>query len=370
MMRSIVLSLLATCATLACATAAAADAAPVPGTSPQVIPRFTAVDIGNLGGLGGTLPYGMDDLGRIVGNSVTADGGQHGFVTGPEGVGMIDICPTKNYCGARGINDHGEVVGFQAPRTPGYWAEGIVVRADGTHYLHLSTLYKGGTISPAAVNRTGQIAGYVGHADPKSVHAIVTTPNGIAHDFTDLGSLGTGAGDISWATAINTAGMVVGATGVGKSRNPTHAFVVEGVEGGMVDLGTLGGDNSIAYGVSNDGWIVGTSETPGNAANHAFIDRFGAHGFVDIGTLGGGDYSAAISVNSRGHAVGFSSLAGWECDHAFIYDATTARLVDLNALVDLPKGVVLWGAIAINEKDQIAAYDGTEHAYLLTPIRP
>ena len=53
--------------------------------------------------------------------------------------------------------------------------------------------------------------------------------------------------------------------------------------------------------------------------------------------------------------------------HAFLYDIDGARLVDVNKLVDLPRGLVLTQAAAINARDQIAANGSNGHAFLLTP---
>ena len=41
--------------------------------------------------------------------------------------------------------------------------------------------------------------------------------------------------------------------------------------GGMVDLGTLGGTTSVAYGVNKLGQVVGQAALPNNTASHAFL---------------------------------------------------------------------------------------------------
>ncbi len=74
----------------------------------------------------------------------------------------------------------------------------------------------------------------------------------------------------------------------------------------MIDLGTLGGTESEAYGVS-DGQVVGGSSIAGNAAYHAF-SWTPVGGMIDLGTLGmlGGESSAATGV-SNGQVVGWSA---------------------------------------------------------------
>ena len=71
----------------------------------------------------------------------------------------------------------------------------------------------------------------------------------------------------------------------------------------MVDLGTLGGTNSAAFGINDRGQIVGQSQT-GAGADRAFLWTV-KEGMVDLGTLGGGS-SVAFGINNRGQIVGES----------------------------------------------------------------
>jgi probable HAF family extracellular repeat protein len=76
----------------------------------------------------------------------------------------------------------------------------------------------------------------------------------------------------------------------------------------MIDLGTLGGSTSIAYGVSNDGTIVVGTSTNGSNVSRAFRWT-DAGGMTDIGTLGGntaeayrisGDGSTIVGISETG----------------------------------------------------------------------
>jgi probable HAF family extracellular repeat protein len=85
----------------------------------------------------------------------------------------------------------------------------------------------------------------------------------------------------------------------------------------MEDLGTLGGKNSRAYGVSDDGVVVGQSDTFGNTARHACAWFHGK--VVDLGTLGG-ERSFAMAINAAGLIAGGSNLVvGGKQFHACLF---------------------------------------------------
>jgi probable HAF family extracellular repeat protein len=73
-----------------------------------------------------------------------------------------------------------------------------------------------------------------------------------------------------------------------------------------VDLGTLGGSQSLAYAIHDSGQVVGSSTLSGNVTSHAFLWT-GVGGMVDLGSLGG--HSGARGVTASGQVVGTSELA-------------------------------------------------------------
>jgi probable HAF family extracellular repeat protein len=90
----------------------------------------------------------------------------------------------------------------------------------------------------------------------------------------------------------------------------------------------------------------------------------------DLGTLGG-EYSVAEGINNAGQVVGMSFSATGD-ERAFLFNGNT--MIDLNTLIDPPSsGYTLEEARAINDNGQIVGYGYNysthqEDAYLLTPV--
>ena len=92
----------------------------------------------------------------------------------------------------------------------------------------------------------------------------------------------------------------------------------------MTDLGTLGGTQSVAYGINDSGTIVGLGFTP--TAFHAF--SYSNRTIADLGALGELN-SAALSINSSGVIVGYLITNGG-IEQAFSYNNGT--MTSLGAL--------------------------------------
>jgi probable HAF family extracellular repeat protein len=336
---------------------------------------------------------------------------------------LSSLPPPANVSGAYvvgyGLNKTGEVVGNVGGLIG--IAQQAFVYNQGSSQL-LPSLYQSGLFNAAtAINLNGVIAGESQNsfAQPNAV----SWQNG---SITDLGSLYyyTGVGSpapaaYSSAAAINLKGDAVGVSlGVagGSTTTDTHAALFSG--GTVVDLGTLGGNNSEALGINDSGVIVGDATIQGGSPSHAFwydgtlhdlgvlpngngssataINASGtivgwstttnggfAHAVVwtkagtgnyaiqDLGTLGplAGNYSRANAINSSGQIVGITATPQ-NGETAFIY--RNGVMTDLNSLLPAGSSVTLHEATAINDSGQILAYSlnaatNVSTTYLLTP---
>ncbi len=279
-------------------------------------------DLGSLGGgdAYASFAWAVNDSGQVVGTSATyGNDADHAFLYSDGIMRDISVLGHDQWDGysiAKGINNLGQVVGTTQTLSPSFSSPAFLYSAGTTYNLGTLVSPPGVFDSNAqgdAINNSGQIVG--------------------------------------WSTAPGGIGAFLYSNGV------------------MTELGSFGGNYSEALGISNNGIIVGDSETPA-MASHAFLYCDGQ--MRDIATRGVN--SIAYGVNDFGQAVGYyaTSLAfTWSNERAFVFDAATG-MVDLNSLVDLPAGWTLIRANAINDAGQIVGAmtdpNGTEHAYLLAAV--
>jgi probable HAF family extracellular repeat protein len=291
--------------------------------------------------------YDINETGQVVGYAQTPSGLTHAF-----------LFTDKN---GNGGNDPGEMVDL------------------GTLGGTSSTL--GGTLSEAyfseahGINNAGQVVGYAQTPSGLTHAFLYTDTNGNgSNDPGEMIDLGTLGGTLSEAQDINEAGRVVGYARTLSSI--VHAFVYTDKDGDgtsdpgeMVDLGTLGGTSSYAYDINEAGQVVGLADTA-SGVPHAFLytDTNGnglsdPGEMVDLGTLGGTS-SYAYGINEAGQVAGFSYTASGAI-HAFIYtDANGDGTSDPGEMLDLGPG----DAQAINSAGQVVGStqtaSGAAHATL------
>jgi probable HAF family extracellular repeat protein len=215
---------------------------------------------------------------------------------------------------------------------------------------NLGTL--GGTGSVAyAMNSVGAVAGWSYTADG-FLHGVLWSEG----EMIDLGAF-EDFYSYSEARDVNDLNQVVGISLInppgecGGGRN--RAFLWQ--DGGpLIDLGTLGGCDSGAMAINNQGWIIGFSTTTeGQLHGALWVDGQ----IRDLGTLGG-TYSSALGINEAGQVVGLSETATGEF-HAFLW--TRGKMKDLGSLGGLSE------AHSINNRGQVVglyvAADGYTRAF-------
>ena len=332
--------------------------------------QYVINDIGTLGGAP-SLGLAINAAGIVTGVSYLSSGphgGVHAFRYGVGGIVDVGVLPPHNFSWGYGINDNGMIVGGSfvdegGPVAHAFLAEGALALSD------LGTL--GGDFSFAYdINNVMLITGEASN-QAGDTHAFVWSPG----NMRDIGTLA--GGNRSVGRSINERGQVAGESTFGR-RDGTLAFRFTEADG-MVGLGTLaGGLNSSGYGINNSGQVVGESNT--GPILHPFgrvkgFSFFGTHAFLwtegdgmrDLGHLGGGT-SRAIAISNTGQVVGTSNLIDGT-PHAFSW-TSRGGMVDLNTLVPLNSGWVLFEADGVNDKGQITGYglhNGVVHAFRLGP---
>lgn len=170
--------------------------------------------------------------------------------------------------------------------------------------------------------------------------------------ITDLGTLG---GSWSFAEAANDRGQVTGVAlnGIPDPFSmlyqfnwclPFHICPLNGgqsrgfvwdVEGGMQDIGTLGGPDAFPALINQHGQIAGfsyTDSTPdsniGLPTLHPFLWEK-EKGMKDLGSFGGVLAASVNGLNERGEVVGGTDLPGDQQIHPFLWDGE--KLIDLVA---------------------------------------
>jgi probable HAF family extracellular repeat protein len=295
----------------------------------------------------------LSDAGHVVGSSTSTSIKDHAYLWQDGALTDLGTLGEDSFSSsyARGVNDHGRVVGHSSPSSSSEPPHAFVY-LDG-RMTDLGTGYGSGSNSVAYdINNDGLIVGSRSQL-PGPAEAVIWE-NGQIRPLDVLGE----------AYAVNGVGQVVGQA-LPSGGRPQRGFLWEDDANGgsVIDLGGIGGDQapSSAEDINDQGQVVGWSYTSeGNW--HALLWQNGA--MTDLGVLGepddrfGSPYTLAHGINNAGQVVGEARVPDpvlftvW--DRAVLWD--DGNLYDLNDLVaGLPEGVRLGAGRAINNQGAIIA---------------
>jgi probable HAF family extracellular repeat protein len=180
---------------------------------------------------------------------------------------------------------------------------------------------------------------------------------GLTYAIIDLDTLG---GVQSKAYGLNNSGRVVGDSTVTAGTVSANPFAY--TSGVLTNVGTFGGDTGTAFALNQIGYSVGYAATPSND-KHAFIwsDIFNK---LDIGALPGGSFAAAYDINDANQVVGQSEIAPLQ-DRGFLWQKSTGMQT-----ISSFNGTGATAANGINNAGQIVGWSatpaGATHAFLLS----
>ena len=309
---------------------------------------YAVVDLGTLVGGANSDAFGLNDFGRVVGVSSTASAHYHGFFASG---GLTDVPPLPGDLESHALAvNNSDQVAATSYVLGGVQPHGLLWQSGSATNL--------GNIAVQGVNSAGVVVGYLstlqanfGWVD----HAALWQTGSLF----DLGTLG---GHNSYACDIADDGRVVGMSFMPDDTTRRATLWQGGVPH---DLGTLGGIHSHAYDINSALQIVGVADT-GAGQPHACLFVVDANGNVvsrtDLGVLGGG-YSYAYGINADGTVVGTSNAAAFRWE--------SGLLEDLNGLIGADQNWRLDAARRVNDVGQIVGtgqHFGQPRGFLLTPF--
>jgi plastocyanin/uncharacterized membrane protein len=325
----------------------------------------------------GCSPSAINDFGVFAATIPAASNTEQAMTCAAALGECTDTSPAGN-SGAYGINDSGQVVGLAKP--PGSSVAGPAECQLGSTCTWTGLCAKSQKCPDyaRAINATGLTIGQ-GYACQ------------LAGGLCTWDSLGPN----TVASAVNSSGLIVG-----YSVDPTTILAKASVcsykggtcTGGVHVIDTTKGGNSYAEGVNDSNLIAGAFIPKGGNALHAFACGYSpVHGtcpWGELPTLGGTAGTAAYGVNDDGEIVGSSYVTGNGDYHAGYWTVGAVGRVlrfrdcrhhgscpvrDLNKQIPANSGWDLQSASAINNLEQIVGtglYKGVPTGFFLNPTSP
>jgi hypothetical protein len=328
-------------------------------------PQYQIYDIGVIDpGDNASQGFGVSHGGIAVGRSIRTGGSQAFTWTLDYGVIGLPNLAGRSYAVSNSANDTGVVVGtaattlFGSSRLPVIWQNGAVSQLP---------LPAGETLGDA--NSVNASAVAVGSVDAGTLQRGVIYSGGSATIITQTTVNGS---YFLTAFGINDSGRVVG-QGIDPQNAARNVGIVYDIGQNMAfEVGALPGLNgALAFGVSNTGYVVGSSMlNQGSGLPFIWSDQ---GGMVAIPLATGTSQGSARAVNSLGWVVGTDSSA---FAIPYVYDGkNTYRLADVippNSGWDLSMNTSS-SADGISENGIIVGtgvYNGETHAYAMVPVAP
>jgi hypothetical protein len=331
-------------------------------TAPAAPPQYQIYDIGVVkAGDTASQGFGASHEGIAVGRSIRSSGSQAFSWTLKGGIVGLPNLSGRNHAVANSAADQ-VVVGtaattlFGSDRLPIKWFNGVVSQLP---------LPQGETLGDAnSVNFSGVAVGSVDAGSNQRGAIYLGGGGGIITRTTSTGCF------FLTAFGINDSGRVVG-QGIDPNNAARNVGIVYDIGANdAFEVGALPGFNgALAFGVSNTGYVVGSSMlNQGSGLPFIWSDQ---GGIVAIPLATGTSEGSARAVNSAGWVVGNDSSA---FSIPFLYDGTTTyRLADLipsNSGWDLSMNTSS-SALGISEDGVIVGtgvHNGETHAYAMVPV--
>jgi probable HAF family extracellular repeat protein len=315
----------------------------------------TVRDIGTLGGPRAEVS-GLNDLGQVTGaSSVDAAGTVSHAYRWSRTTGMIDLAgPGQGNSSGAAINNKGQVTGVADFDAEGPALSHAFLWSPSTGMLDLGRA--DGFAIGLALNEAGTVVGFGGPIEGGRFlqEAFRWTPAG------GYQGLGTIPSEFTFASDVNNAGQIVGATPFSPDTL-AHAFLWT-PQAGLIDLAAGRSDRSLATRINEKGLVIGDLiDFP--LTFHGFIWSRDM-GLIEIGQGQPDIVTSALGLNNRGQVVG--TIAG----RAYVWTRATG-FVDLNTLVPrAPAGLVLVEGIDINDSGTILARANTGLVLLVPHAAP
>lgn len=215
----------------------------------------------------------------------------------------------------------------------------------------IGTLPGGDHTSAQAINSKGLVIGFGNTKQSERRAFIWSKKSGIK----EIGVLP--GNTMSDAIAINSKGDVVGISFTDSLESYHYRTFIWNATEGLRDIGTLGGHYTIPSTLTENGSIVGTSQTQDNAW-HAFIWKKDS-GMTDLGTLSSNNnYSEALQANSNDEVAGISMTP--QGLHPFLWSEQNAMqdiFYNIGADHTHPEYNYLLIVLGINSQGTLIGYD-------------